>query len=88
MGKYGRSVICRPNPAHGGVVLMIGTGQGAAEIGIYDVTGMRVRSFGLCRGDVQWNRCDDNGKRLPAGCYFVKVESAVDRQDLKIVLLD
>ncbi len=38
-------------------------------------------------GSVCWDGCDDAGRRLPAGVYFVRLESGDFKQVEKAVLL-
>jgi flagellar hook assembly protein FlgD len=49
------------------------------QLKIYDVTGSLVRDFSQplsdigYRSSVIWDARDDNGHRVPAGVYFVKL---------------
>jgi hypothetical protein len=65
-----------PNPANSVAHISIDT-PGAQKIGVYSVTGARVRSFMLdASGRMDWDLRDDAGHRVVAGVYFVRVESA------------
>jgi hypothetical protein len=53
---------------------------GSLDVQVFDVAGRRVRRFGGGMVDagparVTWDGRDDSGRTLPAGVYFVKVQS-------------
>jgi hypothetical protein len=52
---------------------------------IYDVVGRLVRSFNL-QPVIFWNGTDDSGQMVPAGVYFLQLESSVYRQIVKVIL--
>ncbi|MEO0126158.1 MAG: S8 family serine peptidase [candidate division WOR-3 bacterium] len=60
---------------------------------VYDVTGRVVKSFNLAScilnqvSSIIWDGCDDSGRRLPAGVYFVRLEAEDYKQIEKAVLL-
>jgi hypothetical protein len=68
-----------PNPARGATTLRFGLPRAAAvELALYDQQGRRVRS--LLAGTqpagertIAWNGCDESGRALPAGLYFVRL---------------
>jgi len=59
----------------------------ALSIKIYDATGRLVKSFLLPTSSVEWNGTDDSGRILPAGVYFVRLESEGFKQVEKVILL-
>jgi len=60
---------------------------------IYDVSGRIIKSFNLesCIVNqvsaVIWDGTDDSGRRLPAGVYFVRLETGDFKQIEKAILL-
>lgn len=60
---------------------------------IYDVSGKLVRSFNLASDFLSlastffWNGTDINGKRLPQGVYFVRLENQSEALTEKVVLI-
>jgi hypothetical protein len=59
---------------------------------IYDLSGRLVRTFNLCnpRKSVQsvlWDGRDDNGKVLPGGVYFYRLEAGRSNITKKLILL-
>ncbi len=73
-----------PNPFSKLINISFEKVHGAKGIGlkIYDISGRLVKSFLLSTFDfplpisVAWNGTDDRGIHLPAGIYFLKVESS------------
>ena len=74
----GRLVLA-PNPA-GSCVQIDLAGDKSAAVGrveVFSARGARVRSLALGgAGGVTWDLCDDNGRAVATGVYFVRVESA------------
>ena len=68
-----------PNPARGAAALRFGLPREArVELALYDQQGRCVRS--LLAGTqpagertIAWNGCDESGRALPAGLYFVRL---------------
>lgn len=52
---------------------------------IYDVTGRLVRSFNL-KSVIFWNATDNSGQTVPAGIYFIQLESSNCRQVTSVIL--
>jgi hypothetical protein len=71
-----------PNPAHGAATLRFGLPrQARVELALYDQQGRCVRSLvtgALPAGEqtLTWDGCDESGRALPAGLYFVRLETA------------
>ncbi|MEO0156030.1 MAG: T9SS type A sorting domain-containing protein [candidate division WOR-3 bacterium] len=62
------------------------------SLAIYDVTGRMVKDFSRLtvngeRSTVVWDGCDDSGRRLSGGVYFVRLEAGDYKQIEKAVLL-
>ena len=65
-------------------------GAGARAIEVYDVSGRRLRRFGLgagADGVLSWDGRDESGHRLPAGLYFARLTSGSLRAQARVVLL-
>ncbi|TMQ71611.1 MAG: hypothetical protein E6K80_05080 [Candidatus Eisenbacteria bacterium] len=57
---------------------------------IYDLFGRRLRTFDLgagVGGVVQWDGDDDDGRRVPAGLYLLRLESGSRHTESRLVLL-
>jgi predicted extracellular nuclease len=65
----------RPNPFSSTVELDIEAMGRRGLAGVFEVRGERVRTIHLEAGDdrVRWDGCDDAGRRLPAGVYWIVV---------------
>ncbi|MBN1542724.1 S8 family serine peptidase [candidate division KSB1 bacterium] len=82
-----------PNPFHQEIVIPYSLGQrGAAELSIYDLLGRHIDR--LVQGTKNagcytktWNGKDSKGQRLPAGVYFIRLQTTDSDQAQKIVLL-
>ncbi|MEO0105718.1 MAG: S8 family serine peptidase [candidate division WOR-3 bacterium] len=66
-------------------------GQGFS-LAIYDVTGRMVRDFSWLtvngeRSTVFWDGCDDSGRNLPAGVYFVRLDVDDFKKVEKVIFL-
>ncbi len=68
-----------PNPSRGSATVVFGLAQaGPVEISLYSVDGRRVRT--LARGfreageyRMAWDGCDDTGRALAPGAYFIRM---------------
>ena len=78
-----------PNPFRQLTNINYGMEQSAEriEINIYDSGGRLVRSL-YPESPVLWNGTDNQGKRLPAGVYFVELNSSDQTIKQKIVMLE
>ena len=82
-----------PNPTRTGVTVSIwieaaGT---TGSVGAFDIAGRRVRNVwsGIFPGgsaDVSWNGLDDQGQRVPAGIYFIRVKASTGSSEVARVL--
>jgi len=59
-----------PNPVRGALVRVSGAAPGA--LGVFDVTGRRVRSLRASDGPISWSLDTDSGGRVPPGVYFLR----------------
>jgi flagellar hook assembly protein FlgD len=62
------------------------------QLVVYDAAGRRVRSLIDARQEpgyytVRWDACDDAGRRVAAGVYFVRFETTTYEKVEKAVLL-
>jgi len=62
------------------------------KVTIYNLRGQKVRT--LLNGkqakgtiDLEWDGMDANGRRMPAGVYFCRLESAERKQSIKLILI-
>jgi len=81
-----------PNPFSGSTRISITTpGTGPISVGIFDVSGRRVRTLfsSVAAGDraIDWDGTSDRGVRLPSGIYFCRFESAAGRVVRRLVLI-
>jgi hypothetical protein len=82
-----------PNPLHGSGPLAYSVPSRApVALRIYDVSGRTVRS--LLERTVEagswtalWDGRDDNGRELPGGIYFARLESGGERKSAKMVMV-
>jgi len=78
-GWHRPGLFCHPNPFRDQAVI---TGCGG-DLSIYDSAGRRVRSFSFCNS-IRWDGCDDSGRPLPSGIYFV---NSTHHELIKVVKL-
>ncbi|MDH4210757.1 MAG: T9SS type A sorting domain-containing protein [candidate division WOR-3 bacterium] len=74
------------------ISFMLGNGDMASSLSIYDASGRLVRSFDLKSVigypiSVQWDGNDNSGRKTSAGIYFVKLETEQSAVVEKVVLL-
>jgi phosphatidylserine/phosphatidylglycerophosphate/cardiolipin synthase-like enzyme len=82
----------RPNPTSGGASIVFTVpSAGHVSLGIYDLTGRRVRS--LVEGRVEagshaalWDGRDESGAREPAGVYWYRLATAGRTVSRKLIL--
>ncbi len=83
-----------PNPFSRLTKISFGNVQGAKSIGlkIYDASGRLVRQFDyptIRQSDhIVWTGTDDIGNHLPAGVYFIQLDTDKFKTTIKIVKLD
>lgn len=81
-----------PNPfAMGTHVLFELPRAGTVRLDVYDAQGRRIRTLGgrfeAGRNSVQWNRRTDAGTLAPRGVYFMRLSSATDEANGRLVVL-
>ncbi len=83
------SVTAEPNPFNPSIRFHVEgeTIGSAGTIRIFDAAGRNVRTFAFSNHSASWNGDDDNGRELPSGTYFYRVDSGVDVRTGRIVLL-
>jgi hypothetical protein len=82
-----------PNPSNGFVTIPCRLPLEADQlvVGIYDAAGRRVRAL-VDRGNgrsrsVLWDGCDGEGRRVPAGAYFVRAASGAHTAEGKLLIV-
>jgi flagellar hook assembly protein FlgD len=92
-GTRGLRVSAAPNPAREGVAVRVESGQeGEQEVGVYDVSGRRVRElsrgwYGSGARVVGWDGRDSAGARAPAGVYLVRLSAGGRMVQTRVTLL-
>jgi len=95
------SLYVYPNPFRNHCVIkfqipnkdVISNQYSVVSIKIYDITGRSVKSFLLPTDycvlptQIVWSGCDDFGRRLPAGVYFIRLETEDYKKTEKSILL-
>jgi hypothetical protein len=87
-----------PNPFHSQTSIRWQPGKNGASnmnagIGIYDITGRKIRTFsipasaGFDLACVNWDGTDMSGARVAAGVYFVRLETGSENLTEKVLLL-
>ncbi|MBM3313874.1 hypothetical protein FJY70_04710 [candidate division WOR-3 bacterium] len=79
----GFAVKAAPNPFAGSVKLSP-AGSGYTSLRIFDNTGRRVRTL-TGSGSLNWNGCDDAGKRVAPGVYFARQTGTGNQTRLVLV---
>jgi hypothetical protein len=87
------SLRCFPNPARSVVTFQYYLNEPVSvSLNVYNVLGQKVRT--LCTGEheagrraVQWDGCDDHGRKLSAGIYFCRIQAGDSEQSEKLILL-
>lgn len=83
-----------PNPFKQGtnITLSIGKDTQHLKVQIYNVRGQKVKT--LLQGKSQagalhlnWDGCDEGGRRMPSGVYFCRLEEGKTKQSRKLLLL-
>ncbi|MDZ4805674.1 MAG: hypothetical protein SGI90_12520 [Candidatus Eisenbacteria bacterium] len=74
-------------------LLMIPEVAGPVSVGIFDVSGRRVRRYAFDQVAVEgtlltWGRRDGAGRVMPSGRYFVRVEAGGRTQTEAVTLID
>ena len=81
-----------PNPFNSGTSLRIESADvGRGRLAIYNQLGQRVRTWELGiiggRTTVDWNGTDEEGRALPSGIYFARLEDGTTAVTRKLLML-
>ncbi len=71
-------LLVSPNPTGGRVQISHAGAKsaGAGPVSVYSIRGVRVRSVALDgAGNATWDLCDDHGRLVPAGVYFLREDA-------------
>ena len=83
----------RPNPFNPRVVLPLELSvAGLVRVGIYDLSGRRVRRLWSGRRaagthHLLWDGRDDSGRASPSGSYFARLESSGQEAEAQCMLI-
>jgi hypothetical protein len=79
----------RPNPAGERIVIEWGRAASGPVTGveIFDPAGRRVRQLAAEEARAVWDRRDETGRRVPAGCYLVRVRTASGDGPARLIVL-
>jgi hypothetical protein len=82
-----RTALAGPNPFRSdvGIRWTAPDAGGGARLGIWDVTGRRVLEAVATGGRWSWDGRDEAGRPVPAGVYFVRVETGDRVETLRVV---
>ena len=78
-----------PNPFNSSVIIQYSNLSGS-EIGIYDIQGKLIRTFGTEEGSdgkVIWDATDYSGKAVSSGIYFARARMSRGEKIIRLVLL-
>jgi hypothetical protein len=70
----------------------LGGGVGPAEVSLFDAAGRLVRTldrglYGAGTQRVTWDGTNNEGRKVPAGVYFLRSESAGHQESLKVLVV-
>ncbi len=74
-----------PNPFMDSVKITSSKLSEADDLSIYNLKGQKVKTLAATGSDYTWDGCDENGKRLGAGIYFLK--GGLRERPVKIIKL-
>jgi hypothetical protein len=81
------SLSAYPNPFNSTTNISIeGNLKSVSEIGIYDITGRRIKSF-VPASQITWDGADSRGEPVSSGIYFVKAKAVDFEKSLRITLI-
>jgi hypothetical protein len=82
------ALTCQPNPFNTTTLLTLnGLEGGDAEIGIYGITGVLVKTLLTKEGKAAWDATDNSGRKVSSGIYFAGVETQQKSRAIKLVYL-
>jgi subtilisin family serine protease len=79
-----------PNPSHDVSVIRFAAGSlgTVLDAGVFDVSGRRIRGLPLQSarsGQIEWDGRDENGRAVPSGIYWVKLQTLNGDRSARIV---
>ncbi|MBM3332402.1 hypothetical protein FJY68_11245 [candidate division WOR-3 bacterium] len=78
-----------PNPFRRALTVCLTRGTSSGGLQIRDATGRRVRDIRLsASGSAVWDGCDQAGRRLPAGAYFVIARTDSSARVVKVLMTE
>jgi len=75
-----------PNPARAAVSLALAGNSGVARVVVADALGRQVRSLASAGGALRWDLCDDAGRRVAPGVYWVHVRDRAGEATRAVVV--
>jgi hypothetical protein len=80
-------VVVSPNPFRRTTTVWLADGTAGGFLQVRDATGRRVRDLRLSEsGNAIWDGRDQDGRRLPAGAYFIEARVGVARQVARVLI--
>ncbi|HHV37540.1 MAG TPA: M20/M25/M40 family metallo-hydrolase [Candidatus Cloacimonetes bacterium] len=80
-----------PNPFKDSIRFALKRKMGEEDItiGIYNLKGQRVRKIDASKNkrEYSWDGCDERGKELPAGIYFIQAKQGKNQAAIKVIKL-
>jgi hypothetical protein len=89
-------LIVTPNPFSNNLKIRLQIPEQSNEkagIKIYDTAGRLIKSFRQStstehnKSELSWDGCDDNGRQLPGGIYFIELKSGNQSKTEKVIKL-
>ena len=93
LSKGLKMISCGPNPAASFTTIRFETAECSdARLEVYAVSGQKAANLNIGRREpgrhqVKWDLCDDNGRRLPAGVYLLRLSSGKQKAIGRLVLV-
>lgn len=76
-----------PNPARGRVSFAISRGAGSTFVEVFSVNGRRVARVAAAGGRAVWDGRDVQGRALPSGVYWARIEGGREESSARFLLL-
>ncbi len=80
------TISCYPNPFSRRVRLSLTFPTNTADLKIYDASGKVVKKFSPVKNNLTWDGTDENGRTLPKGIYFLKLNTKDSFVTEKLIL--
>jgi len=89
--RLGAELRVAPNPAPGAAEVRFALpAEGAVRLSVYDVQGRRVRTLlertRVSSAAVRWDGRNDRGRAVPAGAYFLRLDSPAGSSTTRLVI--